>query len=129
MWALIQLPAECTDANGIHASVIINRSSVPRLKCEMRRWEHHCNQAIHALNRAAYYAVRGSLKTEKAHLLLRKAEENLEDPNVAVVKPRMTARVLSNTPSSVWSDAVRQVHIGTHEHSLHPEVPQSRPPA
>ena len=54
----------------------------------MRRWGHHYNQAVHALNRIAYYADRGTLKTEEAHRLLRKAEGNLEDLNVAVVKLR-----------------------------------------
>ncbi len=54
----------------------------------MRRWGHHYNQAVHALNRLAYYADRGTLKTEEAHQLLRRAEGNLEDLNVAVVKLR-----------------------------------------
>ena len=88
MRVLIKLPAECTDADGIQTAVIIDRSSVPKLEREMRRWGHHYNQAVHALNRIAYYADRGTLKTEEAHRLLRKAEGNLEDLNVAVVKLR-----------------------------------------
>lgn len=85
MRVLIRLPAEYDDG-GMHTAVVIDRSSVPRLEREMRRWGHHYNQAVHALNRIAYYADRGSLKTEEAHRLLRKAEGNLEDLNVAVVK-------------------------------------------
>jgi hypothetical protein len=88
MRVLIKLPAECVDADGFHTAVIIDRSSVPKLEREMRRWGHHYNQAVHALNRIAYYADRGTLKTEEAHRLLRKAEGNLEDLNVAVVKLR-----------------------------------------
>ena len=88
MRVLIQLPAECADADGIQTAVIIDRSSVPKLEREMRRWGHHYNQAVHALNRLAYYADRGTLKTEEAHQLLRRAEGNLEDLNVAVVKLR-----------------------------------------
>lgn len=88
MRVLIKLPAECADADGIQTAVIIDRSSVPKLEREMRRWGHHYNQAVHALNRIAYYAERGSLKTEEAHRLLRNAEGNLEDLNVAVVKLR-----------------------------------------
>ena len=88
MRVLIKLPAKCADADGIHTAVVIDRSSVPKLEREMRRWGHHYNQAVHALNRIAYYADRGTLKTEEAHRLLRKAEGNLEDLNVAVVKLR-----------------------------------------
>lgn len=85
---LIQLPVECAGAEGMHAAVVIDRNSVPKLEREMRRWGHHYNQAVHALNRIAYYAERGSLKTEEAHRLLRKAEGNLADLNVAVMELR-----------------------------------------
>lgn len=95
MRVLIQLPAECADADGIRTAVIIDRSSVPKLEREMRRWGHHYNQAVHALNRIAYYAERESLKTEEAHRLLRKTEGNLEDLNVAVVKLRDDVKGIS----------------------------------
>lgn len=95
MRVLIQLPAECANADGIQTAVIIDRSSVPKLEREMRRWGHHYNQAVHALNRIAYYAERESLKTEEAHRLLRKAEGNLEDLNVAVVKLRDDVKGIS----------------------------------
>lgn len=95
MRVLIQLPSECADADGIRTAVIIDRSSVPRLEHEMRRWGNHYNQAVHALNRIAYYAERESLKTEEAHRLLRKAEGNLEDLNVAVVKLRDDVKGIS----------------------------------
>ena len=86
--ALIQLPRECIDGDATHTVVVVDRNSVPRLEREMRRWGNHYNQAVHALNRIAYYAERGSLKTEEAHRLLRKAEGNLEDLNVAVTELR-----------------------------------------
>ena len=54
----------------------------------MRRWGNHYNQAVHALNRIAYYAERGSLRAEEARRLLRLAEGNLEDLNAAVVDLR-----------------------------------------
>ncbi|RDB55487.1 hypothetical protein C1879_10690 [Paraeggerthella hongkongensis] len=88
MRILIKLPAESADADGVHTAVIIDRSSVPKLEREMRRWGHHYNQAVHALNRIAYYVERGSLKTEETHQLLRRAEGNLEDLNVAVAELR-----------------------------------------
>ena len=46
MRILIKLPAECTDIDGIQTAVIIDRSSVPKLEREMRRWGHHYNQAV-----------------------------------------------------------------------------------
>jgi hypothetical protein len=88
MRILIRLPAECADIDGVQTAVVIDRSSVPKLEREMRRWGNHYNQAVRALNRIAYYADRGSLKTEEAHRLLRRAEGNLSDLNVAVVKLR-----------------------------------------
>ncbi|MCH3955967.1 MAG: hypothetical protein LKE45_01070 [Olsenella sp.] len=88
MRVLIQLPRECIDGDATRTVVVVDRSSVPRLEREMRRWGNHYNQAVHALNRIAYYAERGSLKTEEAHRLLRKAEGNLEDLNVAVAELR-----------------------------------------
>lgn len=91
---LIRLPAEYDDG-GMHTAVVIDRSSVPRLEREMRRWGHHYNQAVHALNRIAYYADRGTLKTDEAHQLLRKAEGNLEDLNVAVVELRSDVEEIS----------------------------------
>lgn len=88
---LIQLPTDYT-AEGARTAVVLDRASVGRLEREMRRWGHHYNQAVHALNRIAYYAERGSLKTDEAHRLLRKAEGNLEDLNVAVVDLRDDVR-------------------------------------
>lgn len=49
---------------------------------------NHYNQAVHALNRIAYYAGRGSLRTDEAQRLLGVAAGNLEDLNVAVVELR-----------------------------------------
>lgn len=43
---------------------------------------------MHALNRIAYYAERGSLRTDEAQRLLNVAAGNLEDLNVAVVELR-----------------------------------------
>lgn len=87
MRVLIQLPADCT-SEGARTAVVLDRASAARIEHEMRRWGNHYNQAVHALNRIAYYAGRGSLRTEEAHRLLGLAAGNLEDLNVAVVQLR-----------------------------------------
>ena len=92
---LIKLPDGFV-SDGARTAVVIDRTSVPRLEREMRRWGNHYNQAVHALNRIAYYAERGSLKTEEAHKLLRRAEGNLADLNVAVVELRNDVREIAS---------------------------------
>ncbi|WP_156439363.1 hypothetical protein [Olsenella sp. DNF00959] len=84
---LIQLPADCT-VEGARTAVVLDRASAGRLEREMRRWGNHYNQAVHALNRIAYYAERGSLRTDEAQRLLSVAAGNLEDLNVTVVQLR-----------------------------------------
>ena len=85
--ALVQLPGDCVSGD-FRTAVVLDRASLPRLEREMRRWGNHYNQAVHALNRIAYYAERGSLRVEEARRLLRLAEGNLEDLNAAVVDLR-----------------------------------------
>lgn len=84
---LIQLPSDCA-SEGTRTAVVLDRASAGRLEREMRRWGNHYNQAVHALNRIAYYAERGSLRAEEAQRLLNVAAGNLEDLNVAVVQLR-----------------------------------------
>lgn len=51
--ALLQLPADATrESAGL---VVIDRATAVKLSREMRRWGHHYNQAVHALNAIAYY--------------------------------------------------------------------------
>lgn len=59
--------------------VVFDRDTAPKIAREMRKWGYHYNQAVHALNRIAYYAERGSLRADDAHQLLQKACANLED--------------------------------------------------
>ena len=50
---LLQLPASSIEeGDGL---VVIDRTTAVKLAREMRRWEHHYNQAVHALNAIAYY--------------------------------------------------------------------------
>lgn len=63
--------------------IVFDRDTAPRMAREMRTWGYHYNQGVHALNRLAYYAQRGSLKDDEAERLLKKANENLEEVGVA----------------------------------------------
>ena len=50
---LLQLPASSIEeGDGV---VVIDRTTAVKLAREMRRWGHHYNQAVHALNAIAYY--------------------------------------------------------------------------
>ena len=98
---LIQLPADYT-AESARTAVMLDRATAGGLEREMRRWGNHYNQVVHALNRIAYYAERGSLRTDEAQRLLNVAAGNLEDLNVAVVQLREeTHDICSHTIVSV----------------------------
>lgn len=92
---LIKLPDDYVSGN-FRTAIVIDRTSVPRLEREMRRWGNHYNQAVHALNRIAYYAERGSLSTDEAHRLLGKTSGNLDDLNVAVIELRNDVKEISS---------------------------------
>lgn len=50
---LLQLPDSAVGKEG--TLVVIDRTAAAKLVREMRRWGHHYNQAVHALNAIAYY--------------------------------------------------------------------------
>lgn len=50
---LLQLPTHAVSEGG--SLVVVDRTSAAKLVREMRRWGHHYNQAVHALNAIAYY--------------------------------------------------------------------------
>lgn len=50
---LLQLPASSAGEGG--SLIVIDRTTAVKLVREMRRWGHHYNQAVHALNAIAYY--------------------------------------------------------------------------
>ncbi|MCG4823965.1 hypothetical protein [Adlercreutzia equolifaciens] len=50
---LLQMPAGAI--NDGTALVVIDRATAAKFSREMRRWGHHYNQAVHALNAIAYY--------------------------------------------------------------------------
>ena len=50
---LLQLPDSALGQEG--SLVVLDRTTAVKLSREMRRWGHHYNQAVHALNAIAYY--------------------------------------------------------------------------
>lgn len=50
---LLQMPSSSIE-EGCRL-VVIDRTTAAKLTREMRRWGHHYNQAVHALNAIAYY--------------------------------------------------------------------------
>ena len=50
---LLQMPSSSIEEGA--RLVVIDRTTVAKLTREMRRWGHHYNQAVHALNAIAYY--------------------------------------------------------------------------
>ncbi len=50
---LLQMPASSVSEGG--RLIVIDRTTAAKLAREMRRWGHHYNQAVRALNAIAYY--------------------------------------------------------------------------
>lgn len=59
--ALLQLPASSVGEGG--NLVVVDRVTALKLSREMRRWGHHYNQAVHALNAIAYYLRANDMDT------------------------------------------------------------------
>lgn len=56
---LFQMPAAWAGGgDGGRQLVVVDRTAAMRIDGEARRWGHHYNQAVHALNRIAYYLAR-----------------------------------------------------------------------
>ena len=59
---LLQLPADAVrEGAGV---IVIDRATAAKLSREMRRWGHHYNQAVHALNAIAYYLRANDMDAE-----------------------------------------------------------------
>ena len=59
---LLQMPAPSVSEGG--RLIVIDRATAVKLSREMRRWGHHYNQAVHALNAIAYYLRANDLGAE-----------------------------------------------------------------
>lgn len=58
---LLQLPASSIEEGD--TLIVIDRTTAVKLSREMRRWGHHYNQAVHALNAIAYYLRANDMDT------------------------------------------------------------------
>ena len=58
---LLQLPDESIEGGA--RLVVVDRATAVKLSREMRRWGHHYNQAVHALNAIAYYLRANDMDT------------------------------------------------------------------
>lgn len=59
---LLQMPAESIDRDAPRV-IVLDLLTANRLYREMRHWGYQRNQAVHALNRIAYYLERGQMDT------------------------------------------------------------------
>ncbi len=72
---LMQLPAESIEGGA--RLVVIDRTTAVKLSREMRRWGHHYNQAVHALNAIAYYLRANDMDSSDVIEELDRASEKL----------------------------------------------------
>ena len=77
---LLQLPASSIEEGG--SLVVIDRATAVKLAREMRRWGHHYNQGVHALNSIKFALDHGrgdlewvSSKLDECALLLAQVDE------------------------------------------------------
>lgn len=81
---LLQLPSSSIEEGA--RLVVIDRTTAAKLVREMRRWGHHYNQAVHALNAIAYYLRANDMDTEDVLEELDRASDKL-----AVMQPGVEA--------------------------------------
>lgn len=72
---LLQMPASFV--GGGARLVVIDRTTAAKLTREMRRWGHHYNQAVHALNAIAYYLRANEMDTADVLEELDRASDKL----------------------------------------------------
>lgn len=83
---LMQLPAEGIEGGA--RLVVIDRTTAVKLSREMRRWGHHYNQAVHALNAIAYYLRANDMESPDVIEELDRASERLAamQPGIAALR-------------------------------------------
>ncbi len=97
---LVQLPAE--KAAGGASLIVIDRVTAVKLSREMRRWGHHYNQAVHALNAIAYYLRANDMDSSDVIGELARASEKLAamQPGVEALRADAEA-ILSGTMAAI----------------------------
>lgn len=78
--------------------IVVDRNTAIGLRRELRRWGHHYNQAVHALNAIAYYLRLDEADAADALEELEKVSRKLESMDAAVSKLREEVAAISEHP-------------------------------
>lgn len=78
--------------------IVIDRSTAVGMRREMRRWGHHYNQAVHALNAIAYYMRLDETDATDVLEELGKVSNKLNLMNVGVSELRTAVEELTARP-------------------------------
>lgn len=92
--ALLQLPDSAVGKEG--TLVVIDRAAAAKLVREMRRWGHHYNQAVHALNAIAYYLRANDMDTADVLEELDRTAERLAAMQPSIEALRHEAEAISS---------------------------------
>lgn len=90
---LLQLPASSVGEGD--TLVVIDRTTAVKLSREMRRWGHHYNQAVHALNAIAYYLRANDMDTSDVFEELDRASGKLAAMQPGIETLRREAEAIS----------------------------------
>ena len=91
---LLQMPAEAIDDGTV--LVVIDRTTAAHLAREMRRWGHHYNQAVHALNAIAYYLRANDMDSADVLEELDRASTKLADMQPGIDALREEAEAIAS---------------------------------
>ena len=96
---LLQLPAPTVQQGGT-SLIVVDRVTAVGLRRELRRWGHHYNQAVHALNAIAYYLRLNEMDADEVVEELGKASLKLETMNSGVESLRSEIAEISAHPQA-----------------------------
>lgn len=91
---LLQLPASSSGEGGF--LIVIDRMTAVKLAREMRRWGHHYNQAVHALNAIAYYLRANDMDTSDVLEELNRTSAKLAAMQPGIEALRREAEAISH---------------------------------
>lgn len=94
---LLQLPAPTVQQGGA-SLIVVDRGTAVGIRRELRRWGHHYNQAVHALNAIAYYLRLDEMDSDDVLEELGKAGLKLETMNSGVESLRSEITEISAHP-------------------------------
>ncbi len=94
---LVQLPV-ATVKQGIGSVVLVDRETAVGIRRELRRWGHHYNQAVHALNAIAYYLRLNEMDSDDVLEELEKANRKLATMDAGVDALRSEIAAISTHP-------------------------------